>query len=605
MHFIDKTRESGRLIKFVCYTQKSDVLAVNTRIHFCSSVESAVHGAMTSRAGHEHPGDSSRKNMPVLLVVLVVLIEAAMVECLVVNRIREPPNNTSPPTSTLMVETFRLASYYGNHMVLQRGPRGAFVWGFGSVGAKVVVGLYNRSKELLQEHRSIVSEESHTWSMTLDPMDAGGPFSLSATQWSPVWRGTERAAGRVVIRDIWFGEVWLCGGQSNMQMTVQQVVNASWELAQAVNFPLVRLFAVSLNTSLQPLDDFSSVALPWSLPTAARLGMGEFTVFSAVCWFFGRNLHRTLGVPVGLVQSCWGGTAIESWSSPRALARCKQNGQPQSNFHLEPTVLWNAMINPLLKMSLKGVIWYQGEKNAEYNNELYNCRFPAMINDWRQEFHTATNGNTDPLLPFGFVQISTSDPDDTTDSYPHIRWHQSADYGFSPNSQMPKTFMAVTIDLCDRNSEYGWIHPRYKQEVASRLLLGALAVAYNHSSSLFQGPFPEVATVNLKSQMLVIKYGQKLIHRKWGRGDFQICCSQVLSQCLDLDWQRAPILDVQADSVFLDISTCIGTNRAVTSVRYAWSNWPCEFHACALYGEGPNALPAPPFIKAVPSEGGL
>uniref|UniRef100_S4RCY6 Sialic acid acetylesterase n=1 Tax=Petromyzon marinus TaxID=7757 RepID=S4RCY6_PETMA len=359
----------------------------------------------------------------------------------------------APGTSTRLVETFRLASYYGNHMVLQRGPRGAFVWGFGKAGAKVVVRLYNT---IIFYYFYITKMQSNRWSVTLDPMDAGGPFSLNATQWSPVRSSTGGEVAEFVISDIWFGEVWLCGGQSNMQMTVQQVENASWELAQAANFSLVRLFAVSLNHSLKPLADFTSVALPWSLPTADRLGMGDYTVFSAVCWFFGRNLHLTLGVPVGLVQSCWGGTRIESWSSPRALAHCGLNAQPQSNSaQQEPTVLWNAMINPLLNMSLKGVIWYQGESNTGYNTDLYNCSFPAMINDWRQEFYIATNGNTDPLLPFGYAQISTSDPDDNTDSYPRIRWHQSADYGFSPNSRMPKTFMAVTIDLCDRNSNYG------------------------------------------------------------------------------------------------------------------------------------------------------
>ncbi|XP_078466533.1 sialate O-acetylesterase-like isoform X2 [Lampetra planeri] len=544
--------------------------------------------------------------VPALVVLVVLVVGVTTVACLVVlvvNCTREPPDNTSPGTSTRLVETFRLASYYGDHMVLQRGPRGAFVWGFGKAGAKVVVRLYNADEDLLQEHGSNVSAESTRWSVTLDPMDAGGPFSLNATQWSPVRNGTGGEVAEFVISDVWFGEVWLCGGQSNMQMTVKQVVNASWELAQAANFSLVRLFAVSLNGSLQPLADFTSVALPWSLPTADRLGMGEYTVFSAVCWFFGRNLHRTLGVPVGLVQSCWGGTFIESWSSPRALAHCGLNAQPQSNDRLEPTVLWNAMINPLLNMSLKGVIWYQGEANTGYNTDLYNCSFPAMINDWRQGFSIATNGNTDPLLPFGFAQISTSNPDDKTDSYPRVRWHQSADYGFSPNLRMPKTFMAVTIDLCDRNSNYGWIHPRYKKEVASRLLLGAMAVAYNDSSSIFQGPFPELATVNLTTQMLVIRYGQTLSHRNDGRGEFQICCSQVLGQCLDPDWHQAPILSVQAQNVFLNISTCITTSRAVTSVRYAWSNWPCELHACALYGVGPTALPAPPFIKAVPLEG--
>lgn len=136
---------------------------------------------------------------------------------------------------------------------------------------------------------------------------------------------------------------------------------------------------------------------------------GAWQYFSAVCWFYGRNIYNKTKIPIGLVSSNWGGTPDEAWSSPDALKECttsdkvKQRVCAGPNPH-DPSVLWNAMINPLLNMSIYGAIWYQGEANAG-NPTKYNCSFPAMINDWRKKWNEATNGDTDILFPFGFVQV--------------------------------------------------------------------------------------------------------------------------------------------------------------------------------------------------------
>ncbi|NWW36821.1 SIAE acetylesterase, partial [Panurus biarmicus] len=572
------------------------------------------------------------------------------------------------------------ASYYGDHMVLQKKPSGAVVWGHGELGAMVTVTLSGASGLIIMEKTAQVKGPSGTWTTVLDPMDQGGPYALTAEQ------GLEN----VTLRDIYFGDVWLCSGQSNMAMTVLQVANASQELAAAARYPYVRIFAAAPARSHVELEDLEQIDLPWSIPTAAEnLGHGNFTYFSAVCWLLGRSLYEALGSPIGLVEVAWGGTPIEAWSSRRVLQACglpEDTGRhiwvdkggregPQISFqhgscfnlklalcfasslnlalssstspyqHLSgpqtPSVLWNAMIHPLLNMTLRGVAWYQGEPpflsprvqqpplshqaltspsfwgtgeaNAFLNTDQYNCTFPALIADWRRAFHTGSAGQTEPLLPFGFVQLSTYRRRSADDSFPRLRWHQTADLGVVPNARMPSTFMAVAMDLGDEQSPYGSIHPRDKQNVAHRLLLGARAVAYGDKDLVFQGPYPTRAILEVTRGLLNITYSQELICRQRDAQAFevrsgisspkrceregntdggfsppQVCCSSQASPC---QWLPAPVVAVGSRTVTLALSGC---RMLVLGLRYAWAEWPCEYQACSLYN--PQGLPAPPFL---------
>ncbi|KAM6045026.1 sialate O-acetylesterase isoform 3-T3 [Theristicus caerulescens] len=293
------------------------------------------------------------------------------------------------------------ASYYGDHMVLQKAPAGAVVWGYGEPGASVTVALSEDGGLVVMKKTAPVKGPSGTWTTVLDPMDPGGPYALTAGQ------GSEN----VTLRDIYFGDVWLCSGQSNMVMTVSQIVNASRELAAAARYPYVRVFAAAPARSDVELEDLERIDLPWAIPTAENLGHGNFTYFSAVCWLLGRYLYEALRYPLGLVEAAWGGTPIEAWASRRALRACglprdagSVSPQRQLSGPQTPSVLWNAMIHPLLNMTLRGVAWYQGEANAFLHTDLYNCTFPALIADWRRAFHAGSVGQTEPLLPFGFVQ---------------------------------------------------------------------------------------------------------------------------------------------------------------------------------------------------------
>lgn len=516
---------------------------------------------------------------------------------------------------------FRFASYIDNYMVLQKEPSGAVIWGFGTAGATVTVTLCQGQETIMKKVTS-VKGPSNTWMVVLDPMKPGGPFEVMAQQTLETTNLTLR------VHDVLFGDVWLCSGQSNMQMTVLQIFNASKELSDTAAYQSVRIFSVSLTQAEEELADLDGVDLSWSKPTAGNLGHGNFTYMSAVCWLFGRYLYDTLQYPIGLVSSSWGGTPIEVWSSRRALKACgvpntrdervlqpeikpmrngcesKESSCPFRRFvPCDPvagpathSVLWNAMIHPLQNMTLKGVVWYQGENNANYNRDLYACMFPALIADWRRTFHSGSQGQTEHFFPFGFVQLSSYLLMNSSDyGFPEIRWHQTADFGSVPNPKMPNTFMAVAMDLCDRDSPFGSIHPRDKQTVAYRLHLGARAVAYGEKNLTFQGPLPKKIELLARNELLNLTYDQEIQVQRKDNKTFEIsCCSD--HQC---KWLPAPVNTFSTQTLILDLSACLGT---VDAVRYAWTTWPCEYKQCAVYHTS-SVLPAPPFTARITHRG--
>ncbi|KAM8927623.1 sialate O-acetylesterase [Pelodytes ibericus] len=478
-------------------------------------------------------------------------------------------------------------------MVLQQAPSQAVIWGYGEVGSIVTVSLY-KGQDAISKKAASINEEG-TWKVLLDSVDHGGPYSLVANQYY------DKEMTNITLHDILFGDVWLCGGQSNMEMTVSQIFNASKELHKASHYPNIRIFTAALESSTAEMEDLAKVDLQWSLPSAENLGHGSFTYFSAVCWLFGRHLSRRLKYPIGLVESVWGGTPVEAWSSKRALSQCGLSPKCECvmdrfyGFYAGPcdySVLWNAMIHPLLNMTIKGAIWYQGEENTAMNTDLYNCTFPAMIEDWRRSFHEGSNGQTDRLFPFGFVQLSTYQRG-KQDNYPVIRWHQTADYGFAPNPKMINTFMAVAMDLGDEKSPYGSVHPRNKQTVAYRLYLGARAVAYKEKNVTFQGPFPEKIDVDYSGSYINITYDQDVTVTHPSDSIFEVFCKSIDENDEDLlQWQPARLRLTLSRIVTVSFTGC----QEVTGIRYAWTDWPCDYKDCPIYSAS-KMLPAPLFVK--------
>ncbi|XP_072248955.1 sialate O-acetylesterase isoform X2 [Leuresthes tenuis] len=535
----------------------------------------------------------------------------------------------------------RFASYYGDHMVLQKSPQRAVLWGyFGSEGAHVTVSLSgpinqktssaavtegtleqwavihsargawgyggtsavrrtpavsftnlfesgNQTANLPVTGRPLTTEPRlkcstmwypHIciWKVTLNPVDAGGPYTVTAASDNST----------VNLTDVMFGDIWLCGGQSNMYFPTSQIFNASEELSLSPKYPHVRPFMAALRMNETELIDLIEVQLPWSVPTASVVGE-----FSAVCWLFGRYMYDKLKYPIGLVESCWGGTPVEAWSSLRALRQCGLE-QNEDSPKEKNSVLWNAMIHPLLSMTIYGAIWYQGEANADYHRDKYNCSFPALIDDWRMAFHQGSGGQTALDFPFGFVQLDTYKDGPTDDGFAEIRWHQTADVGFVPNPRMKKTFMAVAFDLPDKTSPYGTIHPRDKQDVAYRLTLGARAVAYGEKDVPFLGPFPKQI---VSTDVFVIVTYDRAASVTPSKDIFEIFCSvSKHPHGPKSQWVPAAIETWGPTTVLLSATYCQPPDE-VTALRYAWKDSPCDFKACPIYS-ATGILPAPPFI---------
>jgi sialate O-acetylesterase len=378
------------------------------------------------------------------------------------------------------------SALFADHAVLQR-DKPVPVWGRADPGEHVTVTFHDQTV-------GAIADPAGRWTVVLAAMPASAEGSdLVAT-----------GRNRVSARDILVGEVWLCSGQSNMEFWVGgpkadprivfQVENVEAEVA-AARYPLIRHFKVPRRVSAVPLAALAG-AEGGGAGEGGRGGGGTgggawepcspATVprFTAVGYFFARALFEKIGVPIGLINSTYGGTPIEAWMSTAALdsdpafavvlARWPGKGPGDSsrrNDPARPGGLFNGMIAPLVPYALRGFLWYQGETNASRAGE-YRALFAAMITAWRAHF-----GQGD--LPFYFVQLANFNAGGTPgrNSWAYLREAQAGVLA------LPQTAMAVTIDLGDPRN----IHPRNKQEVGRRLALIAQANLYGLSGDV-SGP---------------------------------------------------------------------------------------------------------------------
>ncbi|KAK3097659.1 hypothetical protein FSP39_011831 [Pinctada imbricata] len=460
-------------------------------------------------------------------------------------------------------------------MVLQRGSR-TTVWGRSSKIGDFVRVLLNDS---VVAHGYV--DNNNIWQMSFTPPNNEGPYDITAFS----------SLGYVTIKDVWFGDVWVCSGQSNMEFMVRGLINATEEYKDTVNYPNVRLFKVANVVSGTPLEDFTQVSQVWDKPSEATI-----KYFSAVCWLYGKYLSQHLNRPIGLVETNWGGTPIESWSSSDALQKCSNVSTQGQRADVNPfthSALFNSMVYPLLRNTIYGVIWYQGEANAGKPAQ-YACQFPAMINDWRMKFHQLSSNTTYANFPFGFVQLAPWLQDPNNRLFADLRWSQTAQIGFVPNYKMKNTFMAVAMDLPDFTSPAGSIHPRYKHDIARRLMLSSMAVAYHQTGFDYQRPFPTSYKLDQTHSHIVIEFdhGSTPIEVRVTAG-FEICCTTGRHICKEIDsgWKNATMTSHSTTSVTLDAHNC-----TIGGVRYAWRESPCALRKCAVYSRDSN-LPAPPFKR--------
>ena len=351
----------------------------------------------------------------------------------------------------------KLPALIGDHMVLQQG-KPVPIWGWADKGEEVTVTVDNQKQ-------TTKAGDNGCWKVTLKKMKPGKPLEMTI-------KGS--SGNSITLKNILVGEVWVCSGQSNMEMGIGMCNDAQQEIA-AANYPEIRLFLVTKAKAEQPATDVQATWAPCSPQSVAAGGWGGF---SAAAYYFGREINKELKVPIGLIDTAWGGTPAEFWTSRKAL---EANPVLKPLAQGEASCLYNGQLAPLIPYAIQGAIWYQGESNLQRAFE-YRTLFPAMIANWRADW-----GQGD--FPFGFVQLA---PYRYNDQDP-ANFAELCEAQFMTLKKVPNTGMAVTLDIGDVKD----IHPRNKQDVGKRLALWALAQVY-HKKLVYSGPIYKSMTARGK-----------------------------------------------------------------------------------------------------------
>lgn len=364
------------------------------------------------------------------------------------------------------VAEVRLPKILNSKMVLQREST-VKIWGWAEPDEVVTV-----TCDWLGTVWSVKADADGKWLIRIKTAEAGGPHVM-----------TIAGENTIKLEDILFGEVWIGSGQSNMEMPLVKVSgaytgikDAEKEVAEA-DYPEIRLFQSGNFSSKEPLDDVESGISMYGIPPAKcewqACSPATIPTFASTAYFFARELHKELHVPVGIIDSSWGGTSAETWTPASGLkelgysAELEQaTNRPQKADQKIPTRLYNGLIHPLRNFKIKGVVWYQGEGNAG-RADKYRKLFSTMISKWREVF--------DDDFAFYFVQISPFNYRNLNAAYLREAQLQTM--------SLPKTGMAVTMDIGNLTD----IHPRNKQEVGRRLALWALANDYGRDVA-YSGP---------------------------------------------------------------------------------------------------------------------
>ncbi|MBM3848048.1 MAG: sialate O-acetylesterase [Verrucomicrobia bacterium] len=464
----------------------------------------------------------------------------------------------------------RLHGLFTDNMVLQRNAS-VPVWGWADEGEEIVVSF--------RGHTAKTRAKDGKWMVRLPKLSPGNSSSLVV-----------QGRNRIELKDVLVGEVWIASGQSNMEWPMTASLNPETEIPKTAN-PLVRLYTVPKLKAMTPTNN---VPASWQLcnpSTTAR--------FSAVGYYFGRDLAQALGVPVGIIHTSWGGSPAEVWMSSAnlnsnpdykkdiveaqgksysaylerlaafraekdAAAKAGQEFKKQApDAPWRPTELYNGMIAPLLPFAIQGAIWYQGESNAG-RAEQYRTLFPDMIRNWRKDW-----GQGD--FPFLLVQLApfmAIKPEPSDSSWAELREAQ-----WMSTKTLPRVGMAVITDAGDPKD----IHPKAKEPAGTRLAIAARKLAYGHAIT-HSGP--EYKSMRITGNRVTLKFDHAksgLVARGGDLEGFAIAGAD-----RRFVWARAHI---QGDSVVVH-SPLVETPVAV---RYGWADCP----VVNLWNA--EGLPATPF----------
>jgi len=485
----------------------------------------------------------------------------------------------------------RLPALFTDHMVLQQGQKNR-IWGSADPGEEVIV-------TIASQRQSATANDKGKWQVTLDALPVGGPHSLSIT-----------GKNKLAVEDVLVGEVWICSGQSNMQWEVRQANDGDLE-AKTAQYPKIRLISVPQVGTQQPQDNFNG---KWELCTPETAA-----TFSAVGYFFGRQLHQTLDVPIGLIDDAWGGSACEAWvrrdllekdekyqplvarweqiernlaavdakqveadyqkrvsqwqaaanaarAENKPLPPRPQNPVAQLTGNARPGNIYNGVLKPTIGYGIRGAIWYQGESNAGRAYQ-YRDLFPLMIQSWRDEWQ---------IGDFSFYWVQLADfmaekPEPAGSTWAELREAQTMTI-----NKLPNTGEAVIIDLGEGRD----IHPRNKQDVAKRLARWALARDYGISNLPYHSP--QYKSMEKQGSKIVLSFdhtgGGLYTFDTTNPVGFAIAGSDQKFVWADAKLVGDDKIEVSSDKV-----------AEPAAVRYAWADNP----VCNVYSR--EGLPLTPF----------
>jgi sialate O-acetylesterase len=464
----------------------------------------------------------------------------------------------------------KLPNIFGDHMVLQQGQKNK-VWGLAEAGESVTVTIGDQSHQTK-------AEADGKWHVMLNPLPVGGPHEL-----------TIKGKNEVKFVDVLVGEVWICSGQSNMQWTVNASNDPDLEKA-AAKFPRLRMVRVPSVGTQEPQWNFEG---NWQVCTPETVGS-----FSAVGYFFGRQLHQSLDVPIGLINNAWGGSACEAWVRRDLLAadekykplldswatRAAQHAElsqvkdltedqkktlkalgDQLKGNHRPANIYNGVLKSHLGYGIRGAIWYQGESNAGRAYQ-YRDLFPLMIDSWRKEW-----GQGD--FPFYWVQLAdfkAEKPEPAESDWAELREAQTMTM-----DRLPNTGEAVIIDIGEGKD----IHPKNKVDVGRRLARWALAKQYGVNIP-YQSPRYKSSDVSGNKMVITFDHVGK------GWRPFDVAEPRgfaIAGEDKKFVWAKAKVLpegkiEVSSDAV-----------ASPVAVRYAWADNP----VCNMFNV--DGLPLTPF----------
>jgi sialate O-acetylesterase len=459
----------------------------------------------------------------------------------------------------------RLPHVISDHAVLQR-DQPVRIWGWAGYGEHISVTLHDQKVDT-------VADQNGKWEAWLRPERAGGPYVLHITG--------DATAAPIERTDILMGDVWLASGQSNMEMPLKGFATApikdSEKEIAAANYPKIRLLVQTKRTAAAPIGDTDNV---WTLctPETAK-------DFSAVAYFFGRKIHQEENVPIGLIDTTWGGTPAHAWISAEGIGwanldsvaldggriarvgsdadairenqkiqdeqmkaagktpptHARNQGDPYKSW--TPSTLYNGMVAPFVNYTVKGFLWYQGETDHEGLKALsYSRVFPALIQDWRRQWGEGP-------LPFFYVQLASYKSDE---GFSIVRDAQRR------TLELVNTGMAVTLDVGLPTN----IHPPDKQTVGGRLAQSALGITYGHKIETASPLFVE-ATTEGPAIRAWFSHAEGLRTADATPGDFEVAGA-------DGKWAPATAKIEKIGAVETVVATAPGV-PAPQKIRYGWN----------------------------------